>query len=126
MSRSNPEPFRCFRGLPVPGCSLQPWRGSHQSLTACAAADKEVPEDFSVVCTTAHATAGADGAVQQEWRVESTATKLRLWDHALPPASTNARVRALEWLRVAPALHAAVPVQHVEAALASGEAAPCS
>jgi hypothetical protein len=47
----------------------------------------------------------ADGSESIKWRVESTASSSRIWDHAVVPEGTDPRIRALEWLALAPALH---------------------
>jgi hypothetical protein len=55
--------------------------------------------------------------LQSGWKAVGCASSCRLWEHDVPPCSTTARVRALEWLRLAPKMHALVSVEQVERAM---------
>lgn len=49
-----------------------------------------------------------DGTESATWCMESTTTSCRVWDHAVTPEATDPRIRAMEWLALAPPLHKTV------------------
>ena len=54
------------------------------------------------------------GEIEVQWAAVSQSSTITVWEHAVPPTAATARVRALEWLSVAPALHAHVTSEEVE------------
>lgn len=56
--------------------------------------------------------------LQTEWRTVASATGCRVWEHDIVPCESTGRIRAMEWLRLAPSMHAPISVDAVEAKLA--------
>jgi hypothetical protein len=54
----------------------------------------------------------ADGTLSQEWHVRSASRCAHIWEHEVLPNATSSRMRATEWLQLAPTMHAGIePVQ---------------
>ena len=53
-----------------------------------------------------------DGVVR--WVSCSSSQKVRVWEQDVPPAATTGRIRALEWVKLAPQLHGQVSPEDVE------------
>lgn len=53
-----------------------------------------------------------DGATS--WVASSRSQKVRVWEQDVPPAATTGRIRAFEWIKLAPQLHVQVAPADVD------------
>lgn len=60
-----------------------------------------------------------DGTSSTTWQVERTAARVCVWEHAVAPTTTSARLRAAEWLALASTVHSPVSDADVQAEVAS-------
>jgi hypothetical protein len=81
----------------------------------CAGIARGVPEGYSIVSVSSDSTVSSEGSMQREWTVQSSASQIRVWEHSVHPATTSSRLRAFEWLEVAPVLHNDVSTEDVAA-----------
>lgn len=76
-----------------------------------------MPHGYSAHAVERNTAVAANGDINVAWKAACTAGALRVWEHGVAPAATNARMRALEWLPVASAVAESVNADAVEAKL---------
>lgn len=62
-----------------------------------------------------------DAAGMSTWSAKGGSRRIRVWEQDIPPCSTTARIRALEWMSLAPQLHTPVAVHDTNRKLAANE-----
>lgn len=80
----------------------------------------ELPEGYVVAATQQLESVAEDGTTTKAWKSTAVSKSIRVWDHDVPPQpQSSSQLKAMEWLSLAPKLHAPIAAEDVDAMLAA-------
>jgi len=76
----------------------------------------QAPEDYVLLQVAKSESVTPAGERREQWTASAARSGVRIWDHdVLPQRGVNSELRALEWLALAPAVHAPITAAAVDA-----------